>query len=109
MGMSPFVLCLARLRRSRWLPESGEGQNRTGDTTIFSRVLYQLSYLAEGAKASVREATRSTVAVVLARQPVPLTRGSKDPLSPDSGFGRYRMNAASPRSRLLAVASSAFG
>jgi hypothetical protein len=25
----------------------GEGQNRTGDTTIFSRVLYQLSYLAE--------------------------------------------------------------
>ena len=24
----------------------GEGQNRTGDTTIFSRVLYQLSYLA---------------------------------------------------------------
>jgi hypothetical protein len=26
----------------------GEGRNRTGDTTIFSRVLYQLSYLAEG-------------------------------------------------------------
>jgi hypothetical protein len=26
----------------------GEGQNRTADTTIFSRVLYQLSYLAEG-------------------------------------------------------------
>ena len=24
----------------------GEGRNRTGDTTIFSRVLYQLSYLA---------------------------------------------------------------
>jgi hypothetical protein len=24
----------------------GEGQNRTADTTIFSRVLYQLSYLA---------------------------------------------------------------
>jgi hypothetical protein len=24
----------------------GEGQNRTGDTTVFSRVLYQLSYLA---------------------------------------------------------------
>ena len=29
---------------------SGEGQNRTGDTTIFSRVLYQLSYLAGGRK-----------------------------------------------------------
>jgi hypothetical protein len=33
--------CLARARRS------GEGRNRTGDTTVFSRVLYQLSYLAE--------------------------------------------------------------
>src|SRR3954452_13421561 len=32
------------------LPEkSGETQTRTGDTTIFSRVLYQLSYLAEAA------------------------------------------------------------
>jgi hypothetical protein len=28
----------------------GEGRNRTGDTTIFSRVLYQLSYLAEPAR-----------------------------------------------------------
>ena len=26
---------------------NGETQTRTGDTTIFSRVLYQLSYLAE--------------------------------------------------------------
>ena len=31
-------------------PGNGEGQNRTGDTTIFSRVLYQLSYLAEAAR-----------------------------------------------------------
>ena len=30
----------------------GEGRNRTGDTTIFSRVLYQLSYLAEAASRS---------------------------------------------------------
>jgi hypothetical protein len=29
-------------------PVDGEGRNRTGDTTIFSRVLYQLSYLARG-------------------------------------------------------------
>ena len=28
---------------------NGEGRNRTGDTTIFSRVLYQLSYLAVAA------------------------------------------------------------
>lgn len=27
------------------LGDGAEGQNRTGDTTIFSRVLYQLSYL----------------------------------------------------------------
>ena len=27
----------------------GETRTRTGDTTIFSRVLYQLSYLAVGA------------------------------------------------------------
>ena len=41
----------------------GEGRNRTGDTTIFSRVLYQLSYLAgcrvaARAKASDRRAER---------------------------------------------------
>ena len=28
--------------------EGGEGRNRTVDTTIFSRMLYQLSYLATG-------------------------------------------------------------
>jgi hypothetical protein len=28
---------------------SGEGRTRTGDTPVFSRVLYQLSYLAAGA------------------------------------------------------------
>jgi hypothetical protein len=32
------------------MTDDGEGQNRTGDTTIFSRVLYQLSYLAGGRK-----------------------------------------------------------
>ena len=33
--------------QSRTLYRSGEGRDRTGDTTIFSRVLYQLSYLAK--------------------------------------------------------------
>jgi hypothetical protein len=28
------------------MDRSGEGRNRTGDTTVFSRVLYRLSYLA---------------------------------------------------------------
>ena len=32
--------------RGRFFP-SAEGQNRTGDTLIFSQVLYQLSYLGE--------------------------------------------------------------
>src|SRR5688572_26741665 len=33
---------------------SGQGRNRTADTTIFSRVLYQLSYLAVGPVVSNR-------------------------------------------------------
>src|SRR3954467_15340466 len=33
-------------RRKSAIEADGEGQDRTGDTTIFSRVLYQLSYLA---------------------------------------------------------------
>ena len=31
------------------LAENAESQNRTGDTAIFSRVLYQLSYLGRNA------------------------------------------------------------
>ena len=34
------------------LISDGETRTRTGDTTIFSRVLYQLSYLAEREQAS---------------------------------------------------------
>ena len=38
--------------RTRSVPSAqwtnGEGRNRTGDTTVFSRVLYRLSYLAVG-------------------------------------------------------------
>src|SRR6478672_1499023 len=37
---------------------SGEGQDRTGDTAIFSRVLYQLSYLAEAAAILPRPCAR---------------------------------------------------
>jgi hypothetical protein len=33
-------------RRLAALSKDGETRTRTGDTTIFSRVLYQLSYLA---------------------------------------------------------------
>jgi hypothetical protein len=50
----------------------GEGQNRTVDTAIFSRVLYQLSYLAAGmslpcvsAPATQKEAASGTVLPLL--------------------------------------------
>ncbi len=36
------------------MSRSGEGRNRTGDTTVFSRVLYQLSYLARAARSLAR-------------------------------------------------------
>jgi hypothetical protein len=36
----------AHPRQTEETRRSGEGRIRTGDTTIFSRVLYQLSYLA---------------------------------------------------------------
>jgi hypothetical protein len=54
MGFEPTTFSLARrrtttvLRPRSWpfeLTESAETQNRTVDTAIFSRVLYQLSYL----------------------------------------------------------------
>ena len=37
----------------------GEGQNRTVDTTIFSRMLYQLSYLATGGITTIGELVAS--------------------------------------------------
>ena len=59
MGFEPTTFSLARRRsttelhprkhclvlRQHYPAESAESQNRTGDTAIFSRVLYQLSYL----------------------------------------------------------------
>ena len=56
MGFEPTTFSLARrrtttvLRPRSWsifLTESAETQDRTGDTAIFSRVLYQLSYLGQ--------------------------------------------------------------
>ena len=35
---------------------SGEGRNRTGDTTVFSRVLYRLSYLAAASQCTAGSA-----------------------------------------------------
>ena len=54
-GVEPVTFSLARRRStteplplapmSTALPEGAEGQNRTGDTSVFSAVLYRLSYL----------------------------------------------------------------
>ena len=51
-------------RRSTWLSgkgdlRDGEGRDRTSDTAIFSRVLYQLSYLAAAGILSARKRTAS--------------------------------------------------
>ena len=56
MGFGPTTFSLARRRTTTVLRprfgrsfdrDSAERQNRTDDTAIFSRVLYQLSYLGE--------------------------------------------------------------
>src|SRR5207302_8692278 len=41
------LVCRVKTRPRAGIFENGETRNRTGDTTIFSRVLYQLSYLAK--------------------------------------------------------------
>src|SRR5439155_4626247 len=46
----PFKVIMAAKRPD--FERHGEGRNRTGDTTVFSRVLYRLSYLARTAKCS---------------------------------------------------------
>jgi hypothetical protein len=61
-----------RAPRGTWEPEfaSGQGRGRTADTTIFSRVLYQLSYL------TAMVAPRSGVPRVEVRRPVDRRCGS---------------------------------
>ena len=54
-GELPFVPPMPGNLVGRAARPSGEGRNRTGDTTVFSRVLYRLSYLAEPTESSGRE------------------------------------------------------
>jgi hypothetical protein len=67
MGFEPTTFSLARRRTTAVLrphhssvisPSSAERQNRTDDTAIFSRMLYQLSYLGDILLLSVRDFTR---------------------------------------------------
>jgi hypothetical protein len=54
-GELPFVPPIRGRLVGRAARLSGEGRNRTGDTTVFSRVLYRLSYLAEPTESSGRK------------------------------------------------------
>ena len=55
------------------LGDGGEGQNRTVDTTIFSRMLYQLSYLA------TPESVRPQRGTLRARRKAMIPRGAREP------------------------------
>ena len=66
---------------------SGQGRNRTTDTTIFSRVLYQLSYLARHLDHTAR-----------ATRPATSRTTEKNPPGP-FGFGRLVEGYALRRSR----------
>src|SRR5436305_15093757 len=74
----------------------GEGRNRTGDTTIFSRVLYQLSYLATRRPSVAPELSLSTRPTCGSRPASKRLRGRC------SGTLRVRANLARVR-RLSAV------
>jgi hypothetical protein len=52
---------------------SGQGRNRTADTRIFSPLLYQLSYLAEGTEYTSGTALNSTAMQSLSDIPAPRT------------------------------------
>src|SRR6185437_13335664 len=100
-----------------WQAEGdGEGQDRTGDTTIFSRVLYQLSYLA-GRRTVYRPGVPTREGATASGTVLPLREGRCDPLhhstfsapgqvtSPYS-FGARSMAISTPTS--AAVSSAAF-
>src|SRR5947209_15712519 len=64
--------CGCRFRRG------AEAQDRTGDTAIFSRVLYQLSYLGT----AVDSIGRLAAAATARRRQHPASRGAPTPSSP---------------------------
>jgi hypothetical protein len=78
MGFEPTTFSLARRRSTTELrprqpvipAESAESQNRTGDTAIFSRVLYQLSYLGLKVLLSFRKLPLQNAFVILPAQRV---------------------------------------
>src|SRR4029077_1759240 len=53
----------------RSVRSGGEGQNRTVDTTIFSRMLYQLSYLATPGSRAARTEVRTEVRPMILASP----------------------------------------
>ncbi len=47
LGKETYYRCTTPAISGKLLPSSAERQNRTDDTAIFSRMLYQLSYLGQ--------------------------------------------------------------
>jgi hypothetical protein len=70
----------------------GEGQDRTGDTTIFSRVLYQLSYLA-GRRTVYRPGVRTRERATASGTVLPLREGRCDPLHQSTFSGPGQVNS----------------
>jgi hypothetical protein len=79
---------------------SGQGRNRTADTTIFSRVLYQLSYLAKKTPgpASARAGGASDGGVLRFRYSSPARAAGSDQVSATShpGMGSAMIHCAVP-------------
>jgi hypothetical protein len=75
--------------------EDGETRTRTGDTTIFSRVLYQLSYLAGREQASACPPRRAAAGAGRSAS-IPSTNTSRPARSRNAGAARTRRRCCPP-------------
>ncbi len=96
----------ARTSRLAGASPNGETRTRTGDTTIFSRVLYQLSYLAargmvSGSRERLDWRRERWGSAVSRRRPCPRRRATVEAAarSRRGGSGRRRRRAAHPARR----------
>ena len=87
-------ICRARLSgKAAAARGSGEGRNRTGDTTVFSRVLYRLSYLADVSRRSSRRRDRLAFRAMACRADGTPRRDHRRRARPGAGPPRGRHGA----------------